>query len=695
MASTHPAKKAPSTRPRTKAEAHRRIEVLRGLISHHSHRYYVLDSPEVSDADYDRLLRELRTLEARFPEFVTPESPTQRVGAPPSETFAPVVHRQPMLSLANAFDENGLAAWARRVEGRLGDRPVRYVCELKIDGAAVSLTYVRGRFVHGATRGDGMHGEDITANLRTIQRLPLRLRDARPPALVEVRGEAYLGITAFAGVNRERAATGAPLFANPRNAAAGSLRQLDPAVTTSRPLALFMYGVGAVEGAEFASQQDTLAWLKAAGFTVNPHTTRCRSLEDVGVYVRKWMSRHKDLPYETDGVVVKVDDLAQQAELGATSQAPRWAIAFKFPAEQAISRITDIRVYVGRTGALTPVADLEPVRVSGVTVTSATLHNEDEIRRKDVQVGDWVTVQRAGEVIPEVVRVLTERRAGQERKFVMPTTCPSCGSAVQRMEGEAVARCTNLTCPAQVLGRLLHFCSREAMNIDRVGPKLLEQLLRHRLIADPADLYRLRKDQVLTLARMADTSAQNVLDSIAQSKRPTLARLLYALGIRHIGAHVAAVLAAHFGSLERVTAASFEEVRDVPGVGPIIAHSVTQFFRQPETTAFLSRLRQAGVRPEAPARPAVGGPLAGKQVVFTGTLAGLPRNRAEALATDRGAVVAPTVSKKTAFVIVGTDPGSKLQKARQLGVRVLSEREFVQMAGLSEKVQAESAKQKR
>ncbi len=695
MASAHPAKKAPSTRPRTTSEAHRRIEALRRLIHHHNQRYYVLDSPEVSDADYDRLTRELRTLEARFPEFVTPESPTQRVGARLSETFAPVVHRRPMLSLANAFDEDDLTAWARRVHAGLGDRPVGYVCELKIDGAAVSLTYERGRFVHAATRGDGIHGEDISANLRTIKRLPLRLRGDRPPALVEVRGEAYLGLTAFEEVNRERAASGAPLFANPRNAAAGSLRQLDPAVTASRPLALFMYGVGAVEGAEFPSQHDTLAWLKSAGFMVNPHTRRCRSLEDVLAYVRKWMGRHGDLPYETDGVVVKVDGLTQQAELGATSQAPRWAVAFKFPAEQATTRITDIRVYVGRTGALTPVADLEPVRVSGVTVTSATLHNEDEIRRKDVRVGDWVTVQRAGEVIPDVVRVLAERRGGQERKFVMPTTCPSCGSAVQRTEGEAVARCTNLACPAQVLGRLLHFCSRQAMNIDRIGPKLLEQLLRHRLIADPADLYRLQKEQVLTLARMADTSAQNVLDSIAQSKRPTLPRLLYALGIRHVGAHVAALLAAHFGRLERLAAASFEEVRDVPGVGPTIAHSVTLFFRHPQTAAFLSRLRHAGVRPEAPVRPAAGGLFAGQQLVFTGTLAGLSRSRAEALATDRGAVVTANVSKKTDFVIVGTDPGSKLEKARQLGIRVLSEREFVRMAGRSDQMQAGSGRQDR
>src|SRR2546426_1935076 len=517
MAKAQPTKSTSPAGTLTKAPARKRIEQLRRLIEHHNYQYYVLDSPELSDADYDGLVRELRELETRFPDLVTPDSPTQRVGAPPSETFAPVTHRQPMLSLANAFDEDELLAWVRRVQSALGDQRVEDVCELKIDGAAVSLTYEGGAFIRGATRGDGFEGEDVTANLKTIKGLPLRLRVDRPPALLEARGEAYLPVSAFEAINRERAVATEPPFANPRNAAAGSLRQLDPKVTAARPLDLFIYGIGAADGIDVRTHHETLIWLKATGCRVNPHTTVCRSLDEVMAYVREWTRRRTDLPYDTDGVVIKVNSLAQQAELGATSQAPRWAIAFKFPAEQAITRVNDIRVYIGRTGALTPVAELEPVRVSGVTVTSATLHNEDEIRRKDVRIGDWVIVQRAGEVIPEVVRVLSERRTGHESMFSMPTTCPSCGSTTYRPEGEAVARCTNLACPAQVLGRLIHFCSRDAMNIDRVGPKLLAQLLQGKLIADPTDLYALRREQLADLERMGDTSARNVLDSIAAS----------------------------------------------------------------------------------------------------------------------------------------------------------------------------------
>lgn len=626
-------------------------------------------------------MRELRTLEAQFPGLVTSDSPTQRVGAPPSDAFSPVRHYQPMLSLANAFDDQELAAWARRVQDTLGTQRVAYVCELKIDGAAVSLTYERGRFVRGATRGDGVQGEDITANLKTIKSLPLRLRADRVPALLEVRGEAYLSIAAFEGSNRERAAAQEPPFANPRNAAAGSLRQLDPKVTALRPLDLFVYGVAAHEGVQFDTQTETLAWLQRAGFKMNPHTRECRTLSEVTAFVRDWTQRHQDLDYETDGIVIKVKSLAQQAELGATSQAPRWAIAYKFPAEQAVTQVKDITVYVGRTGALTPVADLNPVRVSGVTVTSATLHNEDEVRRKDVRIGDWVVVQRAGEVIPEVVRVLPERRTGQERTFRMPDTCPVCGTQAIRPEGEAVARCPNASCPAQVLGRLIHFCSRDAMNIDRVGPKLLSQLLEHKMIADPADLYALRTEQLLSLERMGDKSANNVLQSIAGSRRPTLARLLYALGIRHVGAHVADVLAAHFQDLDRFMHADFVSVRDVPGIGPTIADSVVAFFRLPENRRFVRKLLDAGVRPAAAAVTTAAGPLAGKQLVFTGTLSSFTRSRAEALARDHGALVTGSLSKKTNFLVAGAEPGSKLQKARKLGIQTLTEQEFLLMVG--------------
>ncbi|MGH2349257.1 MAG: NAD-dependent DNA ligase LigA, partial [bacterium] len=626
-------------RPTTKTAARRRIEELRRDIEYHNYRYHVLDQPEITDQEYDRLVRALQDLEAQYPDLVTPDSPTQRVGAKPSAAFATVTHRQPMRSLANAFDEDELRAWARRVESILGRAPSGFICELKIDGAAVSLTYERGVLTQGATRGDGVQGEDVTPNLKTVKSIPLRLRTAPPPRLIEVRGEVYLTRKAFEAINRERQAAGATLFANPRNAAAGSLRQLDPRITASRPLDIFVYGIGAADGAAFRRHRDTLAALADAGLKVNPDTAVYATLDDVLRYVRDWTGRHTALPYETDGVVVKVDDLREQAELGATSAAPRWAIAYKFPAEQAVTRVGEIRVYVGRTGALTPVAVLDPVHVSGVTVTNATLHNEDEIARKDVRIGDWVVVQRAGEVIPEVVRVLTERRTGVERRFHMPLRCPSCGTPVQRETGEAVMRCTNIACPDQILGRLIHFCSRGAMNIDRVGPKLLMQLLEHGLIADPADLYTLTTGQLRGLERMGEQSAGNVLASIDGSRRTTLARLLYALGIRHVGAHVADILAAHFGDIHRLERASFETVRDAPGIGPTIAESVTAFFANPANAALIDTLLAAGVKP-APPKAAGAGPLTGKRVVFTGSLESLSRANAEALVKERGGVIA-------------------------------------------------------
>ncbi|HEV8354514.1 MAG TPA: NAD-dependent DNA ligase LigA [bacterium] len=663
-----------------KAAARRRVEELRRQIEHHNYRYHVLDLPEITDSEYDRLVRELQGLEAQHPDLVTPDSPTQRVGAKPSAAFATVTHRQPMRSLANAFDEDELRAWARRVESILGREPSGYVCELKIDGAAVSLTYERGRFTQGATRGDGVQGEAVTANLKTVKSIPLRLRTPSPPPLIEVRGEVYLTRQAFEAINHERQSAGATPFANPRNAAAGSLRQLDPRITASRPLDIFVYGLGAADGVAFRTHAETLAALADAGLKVNTATAACATLDDVLRYVRDWTGRHTALPYETDGVVVKVDALGEQAELGATSAAPRWAIAYKFPAEQAVTRVTEIRVYVGRTGALTPVAVLDPVHVSGVTVTNATLHNEDEIARKDVRIGDRVVVQRAGEVIPEVVRVLTERRTGAERRFHMPERCPSCGTPVQRETGEAVIRCTNLACPDQVLGRLIHFCSRGAMNIDRVGPKLLIQLLEHDLIDDPADLYTLTAEQLRDLERMGEKSAGNVLASIEGSKRTTLPRLLYALGIRHVGAHVAEALAAHFGDIRALTRASFEAVRDAPGIGPTIAESVTGFCANPANVALIDKLLATGVKPVRP-KAAGGGPLAGKRVVFTGSLESLTRANAEALVKTRGGMIAASVSGKTDFVVAGADPGSKLARARKLGVTVLTEKEFRRLIG--------------
>jgi DNA ligase (NAD+) len=664
------------------ADAHQRAAQLRAEINEHAYRYHALDAPVISDADYDRLLRELRDLEAQYPDLITPESPTQRVGAPPSAAFATIRHRQPMLSLANAFDHTELEAWDRRVRAALGEVPVRYVCELKIDGAAVSLTYADGRLVTGATRGDGARGEDITPNLRTVSSIPLALRIANPPALLEVRGEVFLPRSAFASVNAQRESRGEAPFANPRNAAAGSLRQLDPAITASRPLQIFVYGVGAAEGARFRSHRETLEWLREAGFRTNPHSAPSDSLDVVEAYLARWTGERISLDYDTDGVVVKVDDLAHQAELGATTQAPRWAVAYKFPAEQAVTQLKDIVVNVGRTGALTPTAVLEPVRVSGVTVTSATLHNQDEIDRKDVRIGDWVVVQRAGEVIPEVVAPLLDRRTGQERRFEMPVECPVCGTPVERPEGEAVTRCPNLACPAQVLERLYHFASRDAMNIEGLGGKLIAQLLERGLIRDPADIYLLTKDQILTLDRMGDRLAQNLLQAIDRSRGTTFARLLYALGIRHVGAHIAELLASHFATPGALLDATFEEVRDVPGVGPTIAESVVTFFRQAPNRSLVERMFDAGVLPAVTHTVSTrDGPLAGAQVVFTGTLSRWPRAQADALVRDAGGVPAENVTKKTTYLVAGESPGSKLTRARRLGVKILTEDEFADLVG--------------
>lgn len=673
-------RRRPPTRRPPSTDVGRQIEALREQIRHHLYRYHVLDQPEISDEAFDALMEELRALEAAHPDLVTPDSPTQRVGAPPAEGFRPVRHPQPMLSLANAFDEDDLRAWHKRVVTGLGSQPVEFVCELKFDGAAISLVYERGVFVQGATRGDGVRGEDITPNLRTVRSLPLRLRrEADPPEFVEVRGEVYLPMHALEAINEERLAAGETPFANARNAAAGSLRQLDPAVTARRPLDLYIYQVGVVRGRRFKTHWESLEWARDAGLPVNANMRRVTSLEGVLAYVHEWSGRREVLPYGTDGVVVKVSSLDQQADLGATSQAPRWAIAYKFPAEQAETRVRDITVRVGRTGALTPVADLEPVRVSGVTVRRATLHNEDEIRRKDVRIGDRVIIERAGEVIPEVVRVLPEKRTGDEREFVMPTKCPVCGSPVERRAGEAVTRCTGgAICPAQVLERLIHFGSRDALNIEGVGPRLLEQLLDRDLIRDPADLFTLTKAQVLTLDRMADKSADNVIAAIDRSRRPTLARLIYSLGIRHVGLHVAEVLARYFGDIERLAHASFEEVRDVPGIGPTIAESVVAFFKQPATRALLRKLHAVGVRSEAPAAPS-GGRLSGKTFAFTGTLERFSRRDAAERVTALGGIVVEGVSAGASYLVAGAEPGSKLDRARKLGVTVLDEREFLRL----------------
>ncbi len=663
------------------APARERAEKLREQINYHNYRYYVLDSPEISDAEYDRLLRELQDLETRYPGLVTPDSPTQRVGVPPLEAFRTVRHRLPMLSLNNAFDAEELRAFDERVKRHLGmaEEPIDYICELKVDGLAVSLTYVNGRLEFGATRGDGFTGEDITQNLKTVRAIPLRMLLPDPPPLLEVRGEVYLDKREFARINAERAEKGLPRFANPRNAAAGSVRQLDSSITASRRLNIICYGVGAVEGRAFRRHAETLEWLEKAGFRASPERGLCHGIEEAVAYCLDWQARHATLDYGTDGVVVKINSVALQADLGQVSRSPRWAIAYKFPPEEQNTVVRDIIVSVGRTGALTPVAVMEPVVVSGSTVQNAVLHNEDEVARKGVRVGDTVVLRKAGDVIPEVVSVVLSKRPADAVPYEMPTVCPVCGADAVRPEGEAVRRCTGIACPAQIAQRLLHFFSRGAMDADGVGPALITQLLERGLVHDPADLYFLSKEQLLELDRMAEKSAQNALNSLAATKRRPLARLVYALGIRHVGDHVAEVLAEHFGSLERTAAASEEELSEVPEIGPVIAQSVAVFFRQEQTRELLRKLKEAGVTPEAEARAVVeGSPFAGKTVVFTGALT-RPRPEAEQMVKALGGRPSSSVSKKTDFVVAGEDPGSKYEKARELGVRILTEDEFRRM----------------
>jgi len=667
-------------------EIRERVEELRRLINYHNHRYYVLDQPEISDAEYDRLLAELARLEEAYPVLQSPDSPTQRVGAAPLEAFATVAHLTPMLSLANAFGTEELTAFDQRIKRMLSlpaADPLDYVVELKVDGLAVSLLYERGRLVRGATRGDGLTGEDVTQNLRTIYSVPLTLlgESAGWPALIEVRGEVYLGKREFARINQEREEEGLPLFANARNAAAGSVRQLDSRITARRRLDLIVHGVGAAEGAAFATHWDRLQYLEGLGFKVSPHAERRQGVEAVQEFCDYWQEARHSLPFETDGVVVKVDDVSLEESLGSVARSPRWAIAYKYPPEQENTVVRDIQVHVGRTGALTPVAIMDPVRISGSTVSRATLHNEDEIRRKDVRIGDTVVVQKAGEVIPEVVAVIKSKRTGREREFAMPTHCPVCGSQVVREPGEAVSRCTGVACPAQLVEHLLHWGSRRAMDIEGLGPALVTQLVASGRVRDAADLYALTRQDLLALERFAEKSAANILAAITESKARPLDRLIYALGIRHVGEHVAGLLAARFGSLEALAQAGEQELADTPGIGPVIAGSIHVFFRQEQTQRLLEKLREAGVQPQAPAAAAGPGFFTAKTVVFTGALQELPREEAEALVERQGGKAASSVSRKTDFVVVGESAGSKYDQARELGVPTLTEAEFLEKVG--------------
>ncbi|CCO09246.1 NAD-dependent DNA ligase LigA [Desulforamulus hydrothermalis] len=653
-----------------------RAEALRREIEHHNYLYYVLDRPVITDDQYDRLMQELIRLEAEYPSLVTPDSPTQRVGGQVQQGFQSVPHRVPMLSLANAFSEADLREFDRRVCGNLPGEPVEYVVELKIDGLAISLTYENGLLVRGATRGDGAQGEDITANLRTIKAIPLRLKEAVP--FLEVRGEAYMPKDSFSRLNEARQEAGEPLFANPRNAAAGSLRQLDPAVTAARQLSIYMYAIGHLEGRQISSHAAGLTWLRQLGLRVNEHYRVCRDIEQVIDYCAKWQEKRFQLPYAIDGLVIKVNSLDQQQRLGATLKSPRWAIAYKFPAEQAVSTIKDIIVRVGRTGVLTPTAVLEPVQLAGTTVSKATLHNEDVIRQKDIRIGDKALVQKAGDIIPEVVQVFPEQRNGKEKVFTMPATCPACGAPVTRAAGEAAHRCTNRYCPAIAREGIIHFVSRGAMDIAGLGESIVTQLIKAGLVRDAADLYSLRYEDLIKLERMGARSSHNLLQAIEASKSNSLARLLFALGIRHVGERAAKVLAQHFGSLTAIMNATFEDLTVIPEIGPKIAESVVDYFARPDHRRLVERLAEAGVNMQEAGQPNPAElPLAGKTFVVTGTLAAFSRQAAQAAIEQLGGKVAGSVSKKTDYLVVGENPGSKYEKARQLGIAILNEAEFI------------------
>ncbi|HWR56428.1 MAG TPA: NAD-dependent DNA ligase LigA [Negativicutes bacterium] len=667
------------------SEIEREIEQLRAEINRHNELYYINDAPVISDAEYDKMLRKLLTLEEAHPALVTPDSPTQRVGGKPGEIFETITHRVPMLSLGNAFSVEELRVFDNRVRSGLRPgEPVEYVVELKIDGLAISLTYEEGLFSFGATRGDGITGEDVTANLKTVRALPLRLKEVEGvplPRRAEIRGEVFMPHKAFARINAERAAREEALFANPRNAAAGSLRQLDPRVTAQRDLSMIVYGIGEWDGPRLPTHAETLQFLARAGFRINEDIRIFRSIEEVAEYCQGWEEKRGEVPYDIDGLVIKVNTLAQQAELGATSKEPRWAIAYKFPAERANTSIKDIIFSLGRTGAVTPTAILEPVRLSGSTVSRATLHNEDYIRAKDIRLGDTVIIQKAGEIIPEVVEVVKEQRTGAEREFQMPSVCPACGGPVVRAAGEAAYRCVNLQCAAIRREKVIHFVSRDAMNIDGVGEAIVHQLFDAGLIEDAADLYTLSRDEVVQLDRMGEKSTENLLSSVAKSKENDVERLLFALGIRYVGVRAAALLAAHLGSLDAVARADTAQLTEIPEIGPRIAESVVEYFRAEQYQKMIAKLRAAGVN-FTHYTPAAGPkPLTGKTFVLTGTLPNLSRDEAAALIAQKGGKVTGSVSKKTDYVVVGSEPGSKYEKARQLKISVLSEAELRELLG--------------
>src|SRR6184192_1819068 len=667
------------------ASVKKEIEELREKLRYHEYRYYVLDDPEISDAAYDRMMNRLKELEAAHPELVRPDSPTVRVGGAPRDGFQKVQHARPMLSLDNAFSFDALRDWDRRVREGSGQEKIEYIAEHTFDGLSISLQYEGGVLVRGVTRGDGTTGEEVTPNVKTIRSIPLRveavkLKRVKLPLDFEVRGEVMMTRKAFEALNRQQERIGGKIFVNPRNSAAGAVRVLDPTITASRKLDFFAYYFLVDGNVPFAKHSESLEALKQLRFRASDDWRLCNGIQEVIKYCEDWDTKREKLPYEIDGVVIKVNSTAIQNELGYTAKAPRWAIAFKYPARQETTVVKDIQVNVGRTGALTPVAFLEPVQVGGVTVSRSTLHNMDEIGRLNVQIGDTVLIERAGEVIPHVLKVVKEGKNRQP--FRMPKNCPECGSAIHHVEGEVAYRCVNAACPAKRKESILHFARRHAMDIDGLGEKIVDQLVDKGLVKDVADLYALKESEVAGLERMAEKSAQNLLEEIEASKKNSLARLIYALGIQFVGERTAQLLAEHFSSLEELAAGKEEELEEVPEVGPKVAASIVEFFSEPANCQLIKKLRKAGVHPTAEKREVKSDRFAGKAFVFTGTLANRSREEAGELVIQHGGKVSSSVSKKTSYVVVGTDPGSKYEKAKELGVTILTEAEFEKLLGL-------------
>lgn len=656
-----------------------RIAELRQKLEYHNYLYYVQDAPEISDAEYDRMFRELLELERAHPELASPDSPTQRIGGEPLERFDKVPHHAPMLSLANAFSEAELLAFDKRISNLLDQSDIAYLTEMKIDGVAIALTYRDGRFVRGATRGNGVIGEDVTANLKTVKQIPLKLKGADDIPLMEVRGEVYLPVSAFEAMNEERADKGEAQFANPRNAAAGAIRQLDPQVTKKRPLAFFGYAIGHIENKILRSQKEILERLADWGFPVNSNYRWHDSIKGVIEFCNAWEKKRDSLDYEIDGVVVKVDDLEYQRLLGTVSRDPRWAIAYKFPGQVATTRLKEIGVNVGRTGSMNPYAVLEPVRLGGVTIKLATLHNQDDIRRKDIRVGDMVVVKRAGDVIPQVVGPVLEQRTGREQVFKYPTKCPSCGRPVVHKEGDAMAYCVNRDCPAQLLEGLAHFVSRGAMDIRGLGYSTLMKMVELRLVKSGGDLYGLTEKEIGRLPGYKEKSIANLLAALEESRQRPFENVLLALGIRHVGEGVAALLVETFHDIDALMNATEEDISSITGIGPQIAHSVHEWFADERNRRLVEKLREAGLKMAREKKPVKTGPLTGKTFIITGKLEKMPRSAAEKLIEEHGGAVLASVSKKLDYLVVGEDPGSKLAKARKLGVKEISEKQLLGM----------------